>query len=175
MMFLGLFLSFALPLWCWHASVSILRWLAFCCIYSIHCFSNYFLSVCKCMVCSWVCFWFVFLSPCFIMEIFSFISRHICQTFTWLCLWCLQKSKCLVLSRVVSVYLVFYSGTYVISLFYFIFESFIQLSCFEVSIFPQFLCQNFQSWDFLEVQWLRLVSLPVQGVGKAGVSPWSGS
>ena len=100
---------------------------------------------------------------------FSFLSGHICQTFTWLCLWRLRKSKRLVLSRVMSVYLVFYSGTYVISLFYFIFESFIQLSCFEVSIFPQFFCQNFHSWDFLAVQWLRLVSLPVQGVRKGSV------
>lgn len=100
---------------------------------------------------------------------FSFLSGPICQTFTWLCLWCLRKSKRLVLSRVMSVYLVFYSGTYEISLFYFIFESFIQLGCFEVSIFPQFFCQNFHSWDFLAVQWLRLVSLPVQGVRKGSV------
>ena len=67
-MLLCLFLSFALPSWCCHTSVSILRWLAFCCIYSIHCFSNYFFSVYKFMVffglffchlvSSWKCFHF---------------------------------------------------------------------------------------------------------------------
>lgn len=117
----------------------VLRWLSFCGIHCIYCFSIFFVSVCKLFT---VFFLFAFISFYFIiMGMFSFLSCHICQTFTWLALplvSCLQKS--LPYQSYKNIYLIFYSSTYIISLFCFIFERLIQLTCFEVGIFSQNFC-----------------------------------